>query len=258
MPDKEKEAKRRWYDEQIINWSNPCHGSFKEEAFSVCPVRWCLGDAIEELDLVMSLQECPIILPGITTRRWYRNEVTSRAGVPDAPDLLIALDVSGSMVAKSIKDLYSRVQIARLASFAVLNSCEESCIQSASIVFSGQKNVKSSNWSVNTDDAKKVLMEEYGGNTIFPVKNVDLIISETLRLKALVVMTDSDLHNWAEAEKYFLDLLRNGHKVLMYIINGNPINEAKYRSFTDTGGFVGLVRSLDDLYSDWSSQLQIL
>lgn len=258
MPDSQKEAKLRWYDEQVITWENPCLVNNAAEVFSVYPVRWRLGDPVEELDIAMSLQESPIILPGITTRRWHRNESNSNIGAPDTPDLLIALDVSGSMTAKSSMKEHSRLHIARLASFPILTYCEEKGVQSASIVFSDKTNVKFSNWQVNADEAKSVLMEEFGKNTIFPVLHVDSLMSATPNRKAMVVMTDSDLQNWSAAETCFLELLGKGHKVLMYIINGKPVNETKYRTFTDAGGYVGLVRSLDDLYSDWSSQLQLI
>jgi len=63
----------------------------------VYPEVWRIGDRIEELDIVQSLLNSPVIIPNITTRKWANKEGPGHLVEKQIPDLLIVLDSSGSM-----------------------------------------------------------------------------------------------------------------------------------------------------------------
>ena len=100
--------------EEETNTGNPINYSY--------PNTWRIGDPIESLDLVLSYITSPILIPGITTKKWERITTESHGSEKKQRDLLLVVDTSGSM--KSVTREADNMHQAVLASFGILNYFE--------------------------------------------------------------------------------------------------------------------------------------
>ncbi len=243
-----KEARRIWYEENAIEFGIPFQVPVANEALPAYPVKWKLGDSLEELDLTLSLQCSPLPIPGLTTLRWNRESAMSHGSMLNIPDLLVALDTSGSMV-KEIAGLGAApLHIARLAVFGILKSYEGIKAQTAGVNFSQQCN--SSEWNSETTPLKELMLNEFGSGTTFPNQLIESMISTIPGRKALVVLTDSEIPNLTDALVTFTRILECGHMIMIYVIAAKTGAISKYEQFVAEGGRVQMVRTPDDLYSD--------
>ncbi|GAH22926.1 unnamed protein product, partial [marine sediment metagenome] len=63
----------------------------------LAPQVWRMGDPVEELDIVQSLQAFPILIPNVSTRKWLKVTSEGLEQSKALPDMLLVIDSSGSM-----------------------------------------------------------------------------------------------------------------------------------------------------------------
>ena len=215
-----KEWIRFWYRAKA-------HGRLRievvERKFSgsapLAPQVWRLGDPIEELDIVQSLQAFPILIPNKSTRKWLKVDSQGTSFSKSLPDMLIVIDSSGSMTwgmrSKSVSGSY---HTALISAFAAIEVALRKGSRIAAINFSDGS--RSSKWSSTREGAERVLLAYQGGGTVAPIKKI-VKTCEAAESQVMVVMiTDAEIANWDK----FIDTIRalstKGHKPFIFHISG--------------------------------------
>jgi hypothetical protein len=139
----------------------------------VYPDIWRIGDPIEELDVVQTLLNSPVIIPNITTRKWVFKEGPGHMIEKQIPDLLIVLDSSGSMMWNyTAKTDAGRgpYHTALVASFAALHYAASKGVKSSIINFSGRPDT--CQWTSDYHIAERTLLRYQGSGTVLPIKAI--------------------------------------------------------------------------------------
>ncbi len=185
----------------------------------VCVETWRLGDPLDELDVVQSLLNCPVLIPNITTRKWTFEEGPGNLIEKEIPDLLIVLDSSGSMewhysnISKKGRGPY---HTAVVASFASLHCAAKKGAKFSVINFSNFADVCP--WTSDQRQAEKVLLRYQGGGTVMPTKQ---LVEQCLKAEKPVlvfIITDFGIHNWDSTRKTLISLANQGHKIVGFFI----------------------------------------
>jgi len=243
-----KQEKRKiWYEQNAVQ---PIELSFEVdrnlEAEIAYPVTWRMSDPIETLDMVLTLQTSPVILPGITTKKWIKNETEISSIEKGKPDLLILIDSSGSMNWNE-GNPSSPYHIALLSSFSLLKYYEELDLKVAGINFSDVPiKVK---WTKEYEDMKNLFLQYQGGGTTYPISVTYEMINNIKGKKAAVILTDDELSNWKECQSFFINLLSEGHKILIFLIRKNMPDLEKYKTFINSGGRIWAMLKPEDVYN---------
>ncbi|MFW9910286.1 MAG: hypothetical protein ACFFEF_17145 [Candidatus Thorarchaeota archaeon] len=208
---------------------------------------WRLGDPIEELDVVQSLQTFPVLVPNMSTRRWMRATHYGVSHDEDLPDLLVVLDSSGSMTwemgSKNLRGPYHTALVASLASVDTALRCSS---QVAAINFSGS--ILRCEWTRERHLLEDTLLAYQGGGTVMPVKAIKELC-DTARSKVMsVIITDIGVSNWGPFVKTVDSLSKQGHKLFIFHIGAKrgKISKAALR-LVKAGGVVIPVNSVKDL-----------
>ncbi len=216
----------------------------------VYPEVWRIGDRIEELDIVQSLLNSPVMIPNITTRKWAYREGTGHLVEKQIPDLLIVLDSSGSMGwnytsrSASGKGPY---HTALIAAFASLHFAARKGAKFSIINFSNRADV--CQWTSDYKKAEKVLLRYQGGGTFLPIKQIANQCEKADRNVLVFIITDFGIYNWSKAKKIMTDLAQKGHKIVGFFIGSKRIPKDKFKSLLDKVTFYGIgnVKDLIDL-----------
>ncbi|MFX1488628.1 MAG: hypothetical protein ACFFBI_05735, partial [Promethearchaeota archaeon] len=110
----------------------------------VYPEVWRIGDRIEDLDIVQTLLNSPVIIPNLTTRKWALEEGPGHLEEKQLPDLLIVLDSSGSMgwnYTSRIERGRGPYHIALIAAFAALHYAANKGTKFSIINFSNRADI---------------------------------------------------------------------------------------------------------------------
>ena len=212
----------------------------------VYPEVWRIGDPIEELDIVQTLLNSPVIIPNITTRKWAFKEGPGHLEEKQIPDLLIVLDSSGSMgwnyTAKTERGR-GPYHTALLASFAALHYAASKGVKFSIINFSGHADI--CQWTTDFQKAEKILLRYQGSGTILPTKAI-LKQCEKAEKKALVfIITDFGIYNWSKSIKTMLSLANRGHKIVGFFIGASNIPKTKFKELHDSVTFYPVKNSKD-------------
>ncbi|MDF1539565.1 MAG: VWA domain-containing protein, partial [Candidatus Thorarchaeota archaeon] len=217
---------------------------------------WRLGDPIEELDVVQSLQAFPILVPNMSTRRWIKTMYYGDSHQDELPDLLIVLDSSGSMTYKmGCKDLQGPYHVALVSSFAAMDTAFRKGSRVAAINFSG--NIITCDWTRERREIEDVLMAYQGGGTVMPVKQIKSMTEAADSKVMTVIITDAGVSNWSPFEKTVNQLTKKGHKVFIFHIGARKGKITKSgRALAKAGGVVIPITSISELPGIVVSEVQ--
>ena len=213
----------------------------------IYPDVWRIGDPIEELDVVQTLLNSPVIIPNITTRKWVNKEGPGHLEEKQIPDLLIVLDSSGSMgwnyTAKSERGR-GPYHTALVASFAALHYAAQKGVKFSVINFSGREIICP--WTLDYNKAEKVLLKYQVSGTILPTKTIAAQCDKADRNVLIFVITDFGIYNWGQAKKIMMNLANRGHKMVGFFIGASSIPSARFKGLLDKVTFYP-VRNTKDL-----------
>lgn len=212
--------------EEETNTGNPINYSY--------PNTWRIGDPIESLDLVLSYITSPILIPGITTKKWERITKESHGSEKKQRDLLLVVDTSGSM--KSVTREADNMHQAVLASFGILNYFESKKCKVALIEFSDSVRVDIT-WTVQYDEIREKLLTNGSGGTQFPIHRIQSTLEKSKNELVTVVITDGELGNLQESVTYFKDYLNEGNKLYIFLLGSNGLSNG-YDKLSEMGAKV--------------------
>ncbi|MFO7794541.1 MAG: hypothetical protein ACQERB_13100 [Promethearchaeati archaeon] len=213
----------------------------------VYPEVWRIGDPIEELDIIQSLLNSPIIIPNITTRKWAYKLGPGHFEEQEIPDLLIVLDSSGSMgwryTAKTDQGK-GPYHTALIAAFASLHYAAKRGVKFSVINFSNKADV--SDWTSDFRKAEKTLLTYQGGGTVLPTKKIIKQCDKADKKVLVFIITDFGIYNWSSSKRSFLNLSKQGHKVVGFFIGSKKIPKNKFKDLLNNVSFYP-VKSPKDL-----------
>ncbi|MFX1595076.1 MAG: vWA domain-containing protein, partial [Promethearchaeota archaeon] len=207
----------------------------------VYPEVWRIGDRIEELDIVQSLLNSPIIIPNITTRKWAYRVGSGHLVEKEIPDLLIVLDSSGSMGWKySSRSIRGRgpYHTALIAAFASLHYAANKGAKFSIINFSNRADL--CQWTFDYKKAEKTLLSYQGGGTFLPIKEIADQCFKAERKVLVFIITDFGIYNWSKAKKIMIELDQKGHKIVGFFIGSKRIPQEKFKNLLDKVTFYGI------------------
>jgi hypothetical protein len=205
------------------------------------PVPWRLGHPVEDLDVGLSLQVSPRIIPGITTKQWERQIVDLPMDEKKEADLLLVIDRSGSM-GKTTQPT-SKLHVALLASFGFIKYFEQKGSQISLITFS--TNFLVVDWTKSYDLIKEGLLTEGGGGTVFPDEQIDEQLQKKSENTVIVIITDGEIKNWKSTLSLFRIIMAKGNKIFLFLIKAGGID--RYHELAQFGGVVEAVQNLDEI-----------
>ncbi len=210
------------------------------------PSAWRLGDPIEELDIVQSLQAFPVLVPNMSTRRWIRTVSYGESSHKSLPDLLLVLDSSGSMQwSMGAKDLRGEYHVALVSAFAAMDTSLRRGCKVAAINFSGS--ILKSGWTRERSELERVLMAYQGGGTVMPVKDIKTLCNESVSPVMSIIITDAGVSNWNPFVKTIASLAKNGHKMFIFHIGGNAKPSKSIQELERAGATIIPVSSAKEL-----------
>ncbi|MFX1481045.1 MAG: hypothetical protein ACFFCI_23435 [Promethearchaeota archaeon] len=213
----------------------------------VYPEVWRIGDRIEDLDIVQTLLNSPVIIPNLTTRKWALEEGPGHLEEKQLPDLLIVLDSSGSMgwnYTSRIERGRGPYHIALIAAFAALHYAANKGAKFSIINFSNRADI--CQWTSDFKKAERVLLKYQGGGTVLPIDEIDHQCNKAERKSLIFIITDFGIYNWSKAKKKMIDLAEKGHKIVGFFIGSSKIPNQKFKNLLDKVTFYG-IRNVKDL-----------
>jgi hypothetical protein len=212
------------------------------------PDVWLLGDPMEELDIVQSLQAFPVLIPNRTTRKWQQFETTGAEISKSPPDMLIVIDSSGSMTwAMRKRTISGSYHTALVAAFAAMDFAFRRGCKVAAINFSDGS--LTSGWCNEREPVERVLLSYQGGGTVAPVsKMMDACGTAESEVITLLI-TDAEVANWKQMISMVDKLSNQGHKLFMFHIGaGKSARTTKiHQDLKIAGATVYPIKSIKDL-----------
>ncbi len=200
----------------------------------IYPDIWRIGDPLEELDVVQTILNSPIIIPNITTRKWIFKEGPGHMVEKKIPDLLIVLDSSGTRnwnyTAKTEQGR-GEYHTAIVASFAALHYAASKGVKFSIINFSGHANICP--WTSDYNQAEQILLKYQGSGTVLPIKAIASQCEKNERKVLVFVITDFGIYNWAKAKKIIINLANKGHIIVGFFIGTNSIPKSQFKDLVD-------------------------
>ena len=209
---------------------------------------WRLGDPIEELDVVQSLQSFPVLVPNLSTRRWLRTEMYGEFESHTLPDLLLVIDSSGSMTwsmrGRTVSGPY---HTALVSAFAAMDVVLRKGSRVAAINFSDGSRI--CDWTRERSTVEEVLLKYQGGGTVAPIKKISDACDSAGSAVMVLMITDAEIANWNRLIKSMAKLTRRGHKYFMFHIEspGYEIEDQTLSAMTKAGVSAIPVKSVGDL-----------
>lgn len=212
----------------------------------VYPDVWRIEDPVEELDIPLSFQTFPKLIPGVTTKKWVKASGEVAGGEEAPPDMLIVLDSSGSMGWRSDTPDDTPFDLALVAAFSALKFAMSGSCKVAAINFSDRVIV--CGWTRERVKVENTLLKYQGGGTVLPVRNI-VEVTKRNGMKALILLiTDAEISNWDEAVEELGRLVDMGHCVCMFFIGGSPcMLGERYKKFVSAGGKIYFIPSVKEL-----------
>jgi hypothetical protein len=212
------------------------------------PEVWRLGDPLEELDIVQSLQAFPVLIPNRSTRKWQRVEIPGPQISKSPPDMLIVIDSSGSMTwAMRPTTISGDYHTALVAAFAAMDFAFRNGCKVAAINFSD--GVQTSDWSRERAPAERALLAYQGGGTVAPMKRILEVCEKAEKDVIILLLTDAEISNWKQMLGTIETLSKRGHHLFLFHIGvGKESRASKInRSLTKAGASVYPIKSVKDL-----------
>jgi hypothetical protein len=241
----ETDKKRIWFEAQeadeIILPAHVLKGSQDNYAF---PDVWKLGDPIEDLDLMLTFSSSPKLLPGITTKKWTKNNVHYQSVEKVTTDLLLILDSSGSM--GKLENKNSKLHHAVLSSFAIIKHFELMNAEVSLINFATTATV--TKWTRDYKSVKDNLLLDGHGNTIFPFKEMNDLKKAKSQNVAIVVITDGEIQNTSVVVEQLKEHLIGGNKLFMFLQDQKNMIE-HFKELIDNGATISQAFTADEIRS---------
>ena len=212
------------------------------------PQVWRMGDPMEELDIVQSLQAFPVLIPNMSTRKWLKVTSEGLEQSKSLPDMLLVIDSSGSMTwgmtSKTVRGSY---HTALVAAFAAMDVALRRGSRVAAINFSSGS--KSSKWSTSKSEAERVLLAYQGGGTVAPVKKIAKACDASESKAMVLMMTDAEIANWDKFVESIRLLSKKGHKLFLFHIGASSSKRKTktQRALEEAGANVYPIKSVKDL-----------
>jgi len=231
----EKEKQQIWFEAQNTDIIPIIEQSLKgsNDNYSY-PTSWKLGDPLEEMDMMLSFSTSPVIIPGVTTKKWVQNPVYSAGSEKKDTDLLLIIDTSGSMGA--ITDPKTNLHQAVLAAYGIIKYFESKKNQIALIGFSDKISINI-DWTKDYDYVREELLLNGSGGTSFPIKRIQAIIDSSKNPLVTVIITDGELQNASQTINYFKEYLTNANKLFIFLQDRKSTIE-HYKTLTNYGAKV--------------------
>ncbi|MBD3159051.1 MAG: hypothetical protein GF309_09710 [Candidatus Lokiarchaeota archaeon] len=212
------------------------------------PFIWRIGDPVEELDIVQSLQAFPVLIPNMSTRRWLRTEVSGSGAPASLPNLLVVLDSSGSMHWSIDRGMpKGPFHIALLSAFAAIDFAFKKSKKVAAINFS--ESVKSSSLTRERARIENILTSYQGGSTIAPVEEIRNICRSSEGNLLVIMMTDAEIANWDGLLKTIKRICSNGHRFFLFHIRSSRYSSDDLDAeLSEAGAQVIPLDSAEDLF----------
>jgi len=224
------------------------HVSSRERSGSI-PISqdtWRLGDPLEELDLVQSLQAFPVIVPNMSTRKWMKSYTFSSRNENAMPDLLIVIDSSGSMTWSFGRNRVSGAfHLALMSAFAAIDFAHRQGKKVGVINFSGSS--RTCDWTKDRRSIERTLMQYQGSGTVMPVREIKAMCKKAESENMILVITDAQISNWNPFVKTIKTLSRRGHSFFIFHIGPGKSSNV-HEKLEKAGGTVIPVKSPDDLF----------
>lgn len=231
----ESEKHKLWFAIQganIIPIEEYANSGNKEEY--TFPSIWRLGDPIDTLDIMLSFQTSPKILPGITTKKWEKSTNDIDGIEKRNKDLLLVMDTSSSM--GNVLYESSNMHQAVLAAFGIISYFEQIQGKIALIEFNERIGVNI-NWTDDYEDVRSQLLVNGQGGTTFPISAIRNTIDKTKNEIVTIIITDGELGNLQESLNYFREYINNDNILYIFII-GQSRTLANYEKLKDIGAKV--------------------
>ncbi len=220
----------------------------KTSAVPLTPDTWRLGDPMDELDIVQSLQAFPVLIPNRTTRKWQQFETTSLEARKSMPDMLIVIDSSGSMTwSTSNKKISGSYHTALVAAFAAMEFAFRRGCRVSAINFSD--GTQTSDWSNERAPVERVLLTYQGGGTVAPTQKIIDACAKAESKVITLLITDAEVANWKQMVSTINRLSMQEHKLFMFHIGAGTSNRTKkiHESLVKAGASVYPIKSVKDL-----------
>lgn len=215
------------------------------------PVTWRIGDPIEEIDLMLSFATSPVILPGITTKKWVKSPIFNYGVDKKESDLLLVIDTSGSM--GSIMKPQNNIHQAVLASFGIIKYFETKSNQVAFIGFS-DKITSFVNWTKDYDLIRNELIVNGSGGTKFPIDYIQSLIKKSKNHIVSVIITDGKIDNMQQTIAYFTDYLIDENKLFLFLQDKSSLI-SDYKVLKDYGGKVAKTLTAEQMRNSVLNEL---
>ncbi len=207
-------------------------------ATPLVPELWRLGDPVEELDIVQSLQAFPVLVPNMSTRKWLR--VTSFGEIPskDIPDMLIVIDSSGSMSYNLSNGRLSGIyHLAIISAFSALDFAMRTGRRAAAINFSS--GFKTCDWTNERMEVEKIILSYQGSGTVAPVKKIKELCEANRSDVMIIMITDAEIYNWDSLVSVVRDRVRHGDSFFLFHIGAKKDKPLEtHRELSAVGGNV--------------------
>lgn len=239
------DKKRIWFEAQNINEIEIPDSTFNgSQDVYMYPEVWKIGDPIEDIDIMLTYTVSPIIIPGVTTKKWSKNPVFKGGAQKSSPDLLLVLDSSGSM--GSLKDEKSNLFNAVKSCFAIIKHFEKNNSEVALINFSSKATINL--WSKDYKGIKEGLLLEGGGNTVFPIDALEKLRRLKKSNAVIVIITDGEIQNDIQALEILTEHLLLGNKVFMFLQDAKGTIK-KFTGLESYGAVVSQAFTSEDIRS---------
>jgi len=214
----------------------------------LAPQVWRMGDPVEELDIVQSLQAFPVLIPNISTRKWLKVSSEGLEQSKSLPDLLLVIDSSGSMTwGMTSKSTSGPYHTALVAAFAAMEVALRRGSRVAAINFSSGS--RSSEWSASKGEVERVLLAYQGSGTVAPVKKITEICDAAESKVMVLMMTDAEIANWDKFVESVRALSARRHKLFLFHISGNSEKKKSktQHALEEAGAIVYPIKTSKDL-----------
>jgi Mg-chelatase subunit ChlD len=238
---------RFWYRAGVRNRLRfQVSGRVRSGSIPISQETWRLGDPVEELDVVQSLQAFPVIVPNMSTRKWMKSYTFSSRNESSTPDLLIVIDSSGSMTWSFGRDRISGAfHIALISAFAAVDFAYRQGKKVGVINFSGSS--RTCDWTREKRNIERTLMQYQGSGTVMPVREIKAMCKKAESENMILVITDAQVSNWNPFVKTIKGLSRKGHSFFIFHI-GSGKSSGIHEKLEKAGGTVIPVNSPDNLF----------
>ncbi|MGQ4891720.1 MAG: hypothetical protein ACP6IP_04430 [Candidatus Njordarchaeia archaeon] len=233
-----REVIKTWYKLRALKELNiflKVEEQYRDKEYGQVPMIWNVGDPVEKLDLIASLQSFPKPIPNITTKKFqaeFNRELSKIHGKSAYQNILLILDSSGSMKrplnpeeilheeqikARLLGLKYpfgSKFDTALIAAFSIVEFARKYNIQISAINFSG-KPIKVL-WTKNYDDVEDILIEYQGKGTVFPASEVKDLLQIVSGKTLIVFISDTIVHNEEETVRTILGIDKSNSKLILF------------------------------------------